>query len=631
MKKLLIYILLFLSIISYAQTNNSFPTTGDAKIENGDDLVFPGSNGINNSTIQFKSGEWGDYERELSLSMGGIDFTDEDQSNDIHRSTWVHPGGYRIYQGAIGYPDRGGLFDASSNVIFFKAPSNSYDQPVRELGMHFQTNTYDNISKFSGVGIALNFDDQTFSHLYMTHGSNPWNSTLGINILPNGFTGIGTLSPDTFLEIDAGSSSALIPTGDSGLKLTQLTSSHSPTKGAMPIGVDATGKVVRVDVEGSSGDRAWLTEGNDDIDSSHRLGTINSEPLRIITNDQERLRITTFGRLVFHDIDTTPSTTKNLYIGGGNDPVTLYPAGQNVINTVIGIGSFKANTSGYNNTVLGGNSLYTNTTGSLNTVVGSNSMIISTSGIRNVVLGSDAMTANTSGNFNVALGNGTLVKNTTGDYNVQIGYYGATTGITTGSGNIGIGFNAGTNLTTGSNNIIIGSQSTDVIPVVYVDAPISATESNQLNIGNWIYGHNGQIAIGEFDDLGEAFEKSSDFMLIVKQGIRTERVRVDLSSVNDWSDYVFNNDYNLMPIEQLENYILENKHLPNIPSAAEVLKDGIDLGQMDAKLLEKIEELTLYNIELYKENKTLQEQNKEQEALLNELLKRVEQLESVSK
>ncbi len=75
----------------------------------------------------------------------------------------------------------------------------------------------------------------------------------------------------------------------------------------------------------------------------------------------------------------------------------------------------------------------------------------------------------------------------------------------------------------------------------------------------------------------------------------------------NWADYVFNNDYKLMSIKSLEQYIYENKHLPDMPSAEEMQKkDGIDLGEMNTKLLQKVEELTLYVIELNKKIETLQ-------------------------
>ncbi|MFC1617299.1 hypothetical protein ACFL2K_03670 [Candidatus Margulisiibacteriota bacterium] len=69
-----------------------------------------------------------------------------------------------------------------------------------------------------------------------------------------------------------------------------------------------------------------------------------------------------------------------------------------------------------------------------------------------------------------------------------------------------------------------------------------------------------------------------------------------------WADYVFSDSYQKMPLENLESFIKKNKHLPGIPKAEEAVNKGVSVGEMQAKLLEKVEELTLYVIELKKEN-----------------------------
>lgn len=76
---------------------------------------------------------------------------------------------------------------------------------------------------------------------------------------------------------------------------------------------------------------------------------------------------------------------------------------------------------------------------------------------------------------------------------------------------------------------------------------------------------------------------------------------------NVWADFVFKPNYKLLPLNELEKYILDNRHLPEIPSEQEVMKNGINLAEISAKLLQKIEELTLYTIELNKQNKELTE------------------------
>lgn len=98
------------------------------------------------------------------------------------------------------------------------------------------------------------------------------------------------------------------------------------------------------------------------------------------------------------------------------------------------------------------------------------------------------------------------------------------------------------------------------------------------------------------------------FKLAVEGKIGAREVKVTLQ--NPWPDYVFNNNYKLRSLYNLEQYIMANKHLPGMPSAEEVNKDGgIELGQMNAKLLEKIEELTLHLIELNKKVEKLEKKN----------------------
>ncbi|MBO9657710.1 MAG: hypothetical protein J7527_02705 [Chitinophagaceae bacterium] len=89
-----------------------------------------------------------------------------------------------------------------------------------------------------------------------------------------------------------------------------------------------------------------------------------------------------------------------------------------------------------------------------------------------------------------------------------------------------------------------------------------------------------------------------DFRLFVEKGIRTRKVKVDN---NSWPDYVFLPNYSLLSLKEVERFIDANGHLPGVPSAAEVEKNGVDLGDNQATLLKKIEELTLYILKQQKE------------------------------
>lgn len=98
---------------------------------------------------------------------------------------------------------------------------------------------------------------------------------------------------------------------------------------------------------------------------------------------------------------------------------------------------------------------------------------------------------------------------------------------------------------------------------------------------------------------------SENSVLYVNGEIETGRIRTSLDS---WPDNVFDDDYNLMTLTELADYISQHQHLPGIPSEEQVLDEGIDLGEMNALLLKKIEELTLHVIELEKKIDLLKEQ-----------------------
>ncbi|WP_264537741.1 cell wall anchor protein [Flavobacterium sp. N1736] len=97
--------------------------------------------------------------------------------------------------------------------------------------------------------------------------------------------------------------------------------------------------------------------------------------------------------------------------------------------------------------------------------------------------------------------------------------------------------------------------------------------------------------------------------LDVNGTIHSKEVKVDMIG---WSDFVFKKEYNLPTLAEVEKHINEKGHLENIPSEEEVFKNGINLGEMNAKLLQKIEELTLYVIDQNKNIQGLMEENKKQ-------------------
>jgi hypothetical protein len=107
-----------------------------------------------------------------------------------------------------------------------------------------------------------------------------------------------------------------------------------------------------------------------------------------------------------------------------------------------------------------------------------------------------------------------------------------------------------------------------------------------------------RMMINSAGNVGIGTTAPGPYKLAVEGAIGARKVKV--TQVSPWADFVFAADYKLPGIHEVEAFVKINKHLPDIPSAAEVAKDGIDLGEMNQKLLQKIEEQMLYIIEMNK-------------------------------
>ncbi|MFC4220523.1 fibronectin type III domain-containing protein [Flagellimonas marina] len=143
------------------------------------------------------------------------------------------------------------------------------------------------------------------------------------------------------------------------------------------------------------------------------------------------------------------------------------------------------------------------------------------------------------------------------------------------------------------------------------------SENANLNTVDWIASN-----LYADQNVGIGTTNTHGYRLAVAGNVIAEGVRVELQT--NWPDFVFESDYDLPQLDQVRAFIAANGHLPNVPSAKQVENDGIDLGSMDAKLLQKIEELTLYLLSQESQIKELKRENSEMKELLKNLLSSME-------
>ena len=276
----------------------------------------------------------------------------------------------------------------------------------------------------------------------------------------------------------------------------------------------------------------------------------------------------------------------------GEEALYNNTSGQN--NSAYGIKALYYNTTGFDNCAYGVESMRSNSVGFNNAAFGTESLRNSSAGLNNSAFGTRALMSNSRGQDNTAVGMNALYGNTLGNYNIAIGSN-ALYNNDGGNYNTVVGAGSGRNIKYGDGNTIIGSN------VTGLDEKLTRT----IILAD---GYGTQRLLIDSDGktrIGESLTMPGTYRLYVKDGILTEKVVIAVANSAQWADYVFAADYKLMPLTEVAQFVMKNNHLPNVPSANEIVESGINLGQMDAKLLEKIEELTLYLIEQQQKNEAL--------------------------
>ena len=323
-------------------------------------------------------------------------------------------------------------------------------------------------------------------------------------------------------------------------------------------------------------------------------------------------------------------------------------------NIFLGTAAGLSNAVGYSNTFIGVNAgrrslangnAYIGTASGINTITGNNNTGLGTltgqdnvSGSQNTFVGFNSGSKLMSGDFNTFIGALTGVASSASNI-INSTAIGANTELAI-SNSIVLGNNAsvgiGTNdpVTNGAKLVVVGAGNNanvlqlrniptrntvnglrqlfadDAGNLVTFQMTTTANSASEVKLNTnsvtntlWTSNESGflknnnnrGVVIGEgINSLPEGYN------LYVSEGILTEQVKVALKNTEDWADHVFSKKHQLMPLQKVEDYIKKHQHLPNIPSAAEMVISGNDLHQTDTKLLEKIEELTLYMIELKK-------------------------------
>lgn len=323
-------------------------------------------------------------------------------------------------------------------------------------------------------------------------------------------------------------------------------------------------------------------------------------------------------------------------------------------NTAVGRNTMLGNVDGIDNTAIGRSALFTHSTGNNNTAVGRNALVTHESGSNNIAVGRSALFSNISGSGNIGIGyqagfdelgsNKLYIDNSStstpliyGDFSTNLLRTNGKQEVTDDFSVTGNAFFVDQSLRRAGIGIsnpevelhvydpgftYIKSESgvgNDAVlqltnhPTGTADSTwtlrVDGSESNRFqmrynNSSRMVIDRNGNMALG-------ITVPASGYKLSVNGKIIAEELRIQTSGV--WPDYVFHNDYKLMPLDILDQSIKTNGHLPGIPNAAEIEAEGFDSGEMQRKIMEKIEELTLYVIELKKENDELKNRVKKLE------------------
>ena len=330
----------------------------------------------------------------------------------------------------------------------------------------------------------------------------------------------------------------------------------------------------------------WRLTGNNNTNSSSKLGTTNAQNLRIVTNNIERMRINASGnvgigttnpgyRLEIKSSVIESNNNTNLLKLTGRNPVLLFSNENNFANGYIKSWTNAPYAPFTNGLVIGstpGYPIFLSTNYGATMVVADNNNvgIGTTTPEYKLVVKSSSVESNDNTNVLKLAGRNPL-----------IGFY--------DESNVGYGYiKSWTHAPYApfTNGMVIGSNP---------GYPIFLSTNYGMTM---IIADNNNVGIGTANPA---------YKLSVNGTIQAKEVRVETG----WADYVFEKDYPLLSLESVDDYIKKNKHLPGVASIDTINKSGLALGEMQTKTMEKVEENTLYIIKLNNKIKLLEQKIEE--------------------
>ncbi|MCY7358723.1 MAG: hypothetical protein LH609_14950 [Rudanella sp.] len=331
--------------------------------------------------------------------------------------------------------------------------------------------------------------------------------------------------------------------------------------------------------------------------------------LFLISNQLMGQQINFNGLRIMHN-----TGTRNIFLGQNSGVNSI---STNTDNVFVGTFTGNRNTAslGSDNTFIG-SLVGTKNTGHYNTFVGKFSGYENQSGRQNCFLGGLSGDKNETGNSNTFLGYLTGRVNITGNNNTIIGSN-ADVSQSNLTNAAAIGYNARVAV---SNAIVLGDPTNTSLNVgIGTDSPQFPLDVRGIiNLRN-----RGTIKFSHLTNPNLRNGSTDQFLTVDEQGETVlARYRLSIQNPNQWSDKVFTQTYQLRPLASVAAYVEQHGHLPGVPSAAEVVREGVDIAKLNATLLEKIEELTLYSIQLEKANQKQQADIDELKRLVKQALRK---------